>query len=59
MHSPVSTVDVSRQKHVLADTKYARLLQLRLILEYQNGQRWADLHPAVQKKIQDFSRWQA
>lgn len=27
--------------------KYARLLELRLVHEYQNGERWADLHPAV------------
>jgi len=42
-------LQVSQQKKVLADEKYARLLQLRLILEYQNGDRWADLHPAVQQ----------
>ncbi|TGO02556.1 hypothetical protein PN36_23065 [Candidatus Thiomargarita nelsonii] len=41
-------LQVSQQKQVLADEKNARLLQLRLILEYQNGERWADLHPAVE-----------
>jgi hypothetical protein len=42
---------VSQKRYVPADEKYARLLHLRLILEYQNHERWADLHPAVQDLI--------
>jgi len=57
-------LQVSQQKKVLADEKYARLLQLRLILEYQNGHRWADLHPAIQasnlvkikKQLEQFAK---
>ena len=57
-------LQVSQQKQVLADEKYARLLQLRLILEYQNGHRWADLHPAVEpsklaklkKQLEQFAK---
>jgi len=37
-----------RENHrVAGEEVYARMLNLRLILEYQNGERWADLHPAV------------
>ncbi|MCV6638884.1 hypothetical protein [Candidatus Albibeggiatoa sp. nov. NOAA] len=38
---------VQETKRVPADEEYARLLNHRLILEYQNGERWADLHPAL------------
>jgi len=34
---------------VTGDEKYARLLHNRVIHEYQNGELWADLHPAVRK----------
>ncbi|MCP4697795.1 MAG: AAA family ATPase [Gammaproteobacteria bacterium] len=40
---------VAQNKRVQADEEYARLLNLRVILEYQNGNRWADLHPAVRE----------
>ena len=36
---------VNESKHV--DGSFADLLGLRVIHEYQNGDRWADLHPAV------------
>ena len=36
---------VNESKHV--DGSFADLLGLRVIHEYQNGARWADLHPAV------------
>jgi hypothetical protein len=42
---------INPQEPVRADEKYARLLHLRLILEYQNHERWADLHPAVKNSI--------
>ena len=38
---------VRTNRRVTGDESYARLLNLRLILEYQNGERWADVHPAV------------
>ncbi len=38
---------VHTNHRVTGDESYARLLNLRLILEYQNGDRWADIHPAL------------
>jgi hypothetical protein len=38
---------VYENKRVTGDEAYARMLNLRLILEYQNGERWAELHPAI------------
>ena len=38
---------VQENQRVTGDEAYARMLNLRLILEYQNGDRWADLHPAI------------
>ncbi|MFA7242286.1 MAG: hypothetical protein WC091_19415 [Sulfuricellaceae bacterium] len=38
---------VNENHRVTGEEVYARMLNLRLILEYQNGERWADLHPAV------------
>jgi len=40
---------VFNNKRVTGDEKYARLLHNRVIHEYQNGERSADLHPAVQQ----------
>ncbi len=34
---------------VTGDEKYARLLHNRVIHEYQNGELWADLHPAIRE----------
>lgn len=31
------------------DEDAARLLNLRIVLEYQNGDRWADIHPVVRQ----------
>lgn len=39
--------DIVKTKRVQADESAARLLNLRLVLEYQNGNRWADLHPVI------------
>lgn len=41
--------DVFNNKRVAGDERYARLLHNRVIHEYQNGERSADLHPAVQQ----------
>ena len=38
---------VAKEKRVTGDESYSRLLNLRLVLEYQNGKRWAGIHPAV------------
>lgn len=38
---------VYKTKRIQADESNARLLNLRLVLEYQNGERWANLHPAI------------
>lgn len=40
---------VKTYQRAQADEAHARLLNLRLILEYQNGERWADLHPALEQ----------
>ncbi len=42
-------VFVARERRVPGDEVSARLLHLRLVLEYQNDERWADLHPAVRR----------
>lgn len=38
---------VEDNKRITGDQNFARMLFLRLVLEYQNGQRWATLHPAL------------
>lgn len=38
---------VQENKRVTGDKIFERMLFLRLILEYHNGERWADLHPAI------------
>lgn len=38
---------VQKHKRVTGDAAFERMLFLRLILEYHNGDRWADLHPAI------------
>lgn len=38
---------VNKTRRVTGEEVYARMLNLRVILEYQNGERWAALHPAV------------
>ena len=39
--------EIVKTHRVQADESTARLLNLRLVLEYQNGERWADLHPII------------
>lgn len=38
---------VHEEQRVQADQPFERLLNLRIVLEYENGERWAGLHPAV------------
>ena len=39
--------EIKKNKRVQADESFSRLLNLRLVLEYENGNRWADLHPVI------------
>jgi dsDNA-binding SOS-regulon protein len=41
--------EVYREKHLPSDAEYAHLPYHLLVLEYQNDEVWADVHPAVQK----------
>ena len=41
-------VKVHREKRLPTDPEYALLPYRSIVLEYQNGERWADVHPAVQ-----------
>ncbi len=38
---------IARERRVPGDEASGRFLHQRLVLEYYNGERWADLHPAV------------
>lgn len=38
---------IKSTKRIQGDESSSRLLHLRLVLEYQNGDRWADLHPVI------------
>jgi hypothetical protein len=40
---------VCQHQRVTGDERFARLLHNRVIHEYQNGERWADVHPAVRE----------
>jgi hypothetical protein len=40
---------VAETQRVTGEEGFARLLHNRVIHEYQNGERWADLHPAVRE----------
>lgn len=47
--------EVHRTRRIPSDEAHALLLYHLLVLEYQNGARWTDVHPAVQatSKFQD------
>ncbi len=49
---------VASEKRISADRTTARLLRLRLVQEYQNGERWADLHPALREvsRVKEYIR---
>ena len=40
---------VNQNKRVTGDEIFSRLLHNRVVHEYQNGESWADLHPAVRE----------
>ncbi len=41
-------VKVHRERRLPTDPEYALLPYHLIVLEYQNAERWADVHPAVQ-----------
>ena len=51
-------VKVHREKRLPSDTEYAFLPYHLIVLEYQNGERWADLHPAVQETRKFRDAWE-
>ena len=42
-------VKVHQEKRLPTDPEYALLPYHLIVLEYQNSERWADVHPAVQE----------
>ncbi len=38
---------IKTTQRIQSDESFARLLNLRLVLEYENGHRWANLHPVI------------
>jgi hypothetical protein len=51
-------VRVHREKYLPSDAEYTLLPYHLVILEYQNGRRWADLHPAVQATRKFKEAWE-
>jgi hypothetical protein len=43
----LNEVDIDQRLPTDGDKKYEPLLRLRLVHEYENGERWAALHPAL------------
>lgn len=50
-------VQVHREKRLPSDAEFALLPYHLIVLEYQNGERWADLHPAVQETRKFREAW--
>jgi hypothetical protein len=52
-------VKVHREKRLPSDPEYALLPYHLIVLEYQNedGERWADVHPAVQETLKFREAW--
>lgn len=51
-------VRIHREKRLPSDPEYALLPYHLIVLEYQNGERWADLHPAVQETRKFREVWE-
>lgn len=51
-------VRIHREKRLPSDPEFALLPYHLIVLEYQNGERWADLHPAVQETRKFREVWQ-
>jgi hypothetical protein len=45
----LNEVDINKRVPSDGDKKYETLLRLRLVHEYENGERWAGLHPALSR----------
>jgi len=50
-------VRVHREKRLPSDSEFALLPYHLIVLEYQNHERWADLHPAVQETRKFREAW--
>jgi len=51
-------VRIHREKRLPSDAEYALLPYHLIVLEYQNGERWADVHPAVQETRKFREAWE-
>ena len=51
-------VKVHREKRLPSDPEYSLLPYHLIVLEYQNDERWADLHPAVQETRKFRKAWE-
>lgn len=51
-------VEVHREKRLLTDSEYNHLPYHLLVLEYRNGEDWADVHPAVQRTRPFRQAWE-
>jgi len=51
-------IRVHREKRLPGDPEYSLLLYHLVVLEYQNDERWADLHPAVQATRKFKEAWE-
>jgi len=51
-------VKVHREKELPSDPEYSLLPYHLVVLEYQNGERWADIHPAVQETRKFRRAWE-
>ena len=49
--------DVSRHKRVRNDTPHQAMLYNLSVLEYMNGDRWCDVHPAVRELAEFKNAW--
>jgi len=51
-------VKIHREKRLPSDPEYSLLPYHLVVLEYQNGERWADIHPAVEKTRKFREAWE-
>jgi len=51
-------VKVRRERRLPSDPEYSLLPYHLIVLEYQNGERWADIHPAVQETRKFRKAWE-
>jgi hypothetical protein len=51
-------VKVHCEKRLPSDPEYSLLPYHLIVLEYQNGERWADVHPAVRETRKFRQAWE-